>query len=76
VEWWATLHQGPTVTRFDAPAIHISMLIPLLAMAAGFMCYYAAVMLVRARVELLELERASAWAREAAAAWLGGRGAA
>src|SRR5690606_5842054 len=73
VEWWATLHQGPTVTRFDAPAIHVSMLIPLLVMATGFMCYYAAVMLVRARVEILELERTSAWAKEAAAAWLDAR---
>src|SRR5690554_2421371 len=61
VEWWATLHQGPTVTRFDAPAIHLSMLIPLLLMAFGFMCYHAAMVLVRARNELIEWERNSRW---------------
>ncbi len=36
VEWWNTLHQGPTVTKFDKPSIHISMLIPLLLMAVAF----------------------------------------
>ena len=33
VEWWQTLHQGPTVTKFDKPSIHWSMLLPLLLMA-------------------------------------------
>ena len=64
VEWWSTLHQGPTVTRFDAPAIHISMLIPLLIMALGFKLYYLANVLVRMRCELLEAERSSAWVRQ------------
>jgi heme exporter protein C len=68
VEWWTTLHQGPSVTRLGAPAIHWSMLAPLLVMAFAYMCYFAAVVLVRARVELLELERNSAWARDVAAA--------
>ena len=66
VEWWATLHQGPSVTRFDAPAIHWSMLAPLLVMWLAYMCYFAATVLVRSRVELLEMERNSAWAQEAA----------
>ncbi len=61
VEWWNTLHQGPTVTKFDAPSIHLSMLIPLLLMAFGFMCYHAAMVLVRARNELIEWERNSRW---------------
>jgi heme exporter protein C len=64
VEWWTTLHQGPSVTRLGAPAIHWSMLAPLLVMALAYMFYFAAVVLVRARVELLELERNSAWTRE------------
>ena len=64
VEWWSTLHQGPTVTRFDTPAIHISMLIPLLIMALGFKLYYLANVLVRMRCELLEAERSSAWVRQ------------
>jgi len=66
VEWWHTLHQGPTVTKLGAPAIHITMLIPLLIMAIACMCYYAAVLLVRARYEIMEYERNSIWVREIA----------
>ncbi len=64
VEWWNTLHQGPTVTKFDKPSIHVSMLIPLLIMAVGFNLYYLTVVLMRARVEVLDRERRSAWVRE------------
>jgi heme exporter protein C len=64
VEWWATLHQGPTITKLDKPSIHIDMLIPLLVMAAAFKLYYVTAMLMRARVELLERERNSKWVKE------------
>ncbi|HEC12473.1 MAG TPA: heme ABC transporter permease [Acidiferrobacteraceae bacterium] len=64
VEWWNTLHQGPTVTKFDAPSIHVSMLVPLLLMALAFKLYYAIAVLLRARCELLVRERNSAWAAE------------
>jgi heme exporter protein C len=52
------------VTKFDAPSIHISMLIPLLLMAVAFMLYYAAIVLMRARNEVLEREANSAWVQE------------
>lgn len=64
VEWWNTLHQGPTVTKFDKPSIHPSMLWPLLVMAAAFQFYFFTVVLVRARLELMERERRSEWVRE------------
>jgi len=64
VEWWNTLHQGPTVTKLDKPSIHLSMLIPLLIMAVGFKLYYLTVVLMRARVEVMDRERRSAWVRE------------
>ncbi|BAP56218.1 heme ABC transporter permease [Thioploca ingrica] len=64
VEWWNTLHQGPTVTKFDAPSIHISMLIPLLLMAIAFKLYYLTVVLMRARCEVLERERNTSWVQE------------
>lgn len=64
VEWWNTLHQGATITKLDAPSIHLSMLLPLLIMALGFKLYYFMVLLMRARVEVLERERGSAWVRE------------
>lgn len=64
VEWWNTLHQGPTVTKFDAPSIDLSMLIPLLVMAVAFKLFYALVLLMRARVEVLQRERNSRWVIE------------
>ncbi len=63
VEWWSTLHQGPTVTKLDKPSIHLSMLIPLLIMWMGFMLYYATTLLMRVRCELLTRERDSSWVR-------------
>ena len=59
-----TYYEGPTITKLGAPAIHLSMLIPLLIMALACMCYYAAVLLLRARYEILEYERNSAWVSE------------
>jgi len=64
VEWWNTLHQGPTVTKMDKPSIHMSMLIPLLLMASAFQMYFFTVVLMRARTELLHRERRSDWIKE------------
>ena len=64
VEWWSTLHQGATVTKFDKPSIHIDMLIPLLIMAVAFKLYYATSVLMRARAEILLREQNSRWVKE------------
>jgi len=64
VEWWNTLHQPATITKLDKPSIHPSMLIPLLIMALSFKLYYLAVVLMRARCEVLERERNSRWVQE------------
>ena len=52
VDWWNTLHQPASVARMDGPAIHPSMLLPLLLMATGFAFYFATVLLLRVRAEL------------------------
>lgn len=64
VEWWNTLHQGPTVTKFDKPSMHIDMLIPLLTMAVAFKVYFLIVLLIRSRNELLLRERGNRWVEE------------
>ncbi len=53
VEWWSTLHQPSSVLRLAGPAIHPSMLWPLLTMAAGFTFYYVTVLLMRVKSELI-----------------------
>lgn len=70
VEWWRSLHQGPTVFRLGGPEIHGSMLVALLVAVGAFTLVYAYLMAVRLRVGRLE-ERA---AREALAPVLGDGG--
>ena len=64
VEWWHSLHQGPTVTKFDKPSIHWSMLLPLLLMALAFQFYYGLALFHRCRAEILRRERNSKWIEE------------
>ncbi|MSP43861.1 MAG: heme ABC transporter permease [Alphaproteobacteria bacterium] len=53
VEWWNTLHQPASLMRLDAPAIHSSMLTPLLLMGLGFTMFYVWMLLLRMRAEIL-----------------------
>ncbi len=64
VVWWNTLHQGASVSRLDAPAIDPSMLWPLLLVAAGFTSYFGALLLLRARLEILAREAGRRWVAE------------
>ncbi|MGE0388422.1 MAG: heme ABC transporter permease [Gammaproteobacteria bacterium] len=67
VEWWSTLHQGATVTKFGKPSIATSMLIPLLVMALAFHLFLLTALLLRLRCQILERERSTAWVRALAA---------
>jgi heme exporter protein C len=64
VEWWASLHQGPTLIRAGGPAIESTMLYPLLAMIFGFSLLFGALLLNRVRSEVLSRERRARWVRE------------
>ncbi len=61
VEWWNTLHQGATVSKFDKPSIDTRMLIPLLIMFFAYQFYYFTVLFMRVRNELLDGERRTKW---------------
>ncbi len=63
VEWWNTLHQGPTVTKFDSPSIHMSMLIPLLISWIGFSAYFVHVLMIRTRTGILIYESNTSWVK-------------
>lgn len=64
VEWWSTLHQGPTISRLDAPAITMDMLAPLLIMIAGFTLCFAWLVLRRLQAEILEREARTRWVEQ------------
>ncbi|MCH7854136.1 MAG: heme ABC transporter permease [Proteobacteria bacterium] len=63
VEWWSSLHQGPTLVREGGPAIETAMLYPLLGMILGFTLFFGALLLARVRAEVLHRERRSRWVR-------------
>lgn len=54
VEWWSTLHQGPSVLRLDGPAIDGSILNPLLLMALAFTFAGLSLHLAGIRTEILK----------------------
>ncbi len=63
VEWWSSLHQGPTLIREGGAAIAPAMLYPLLAMILGFSLLFGAMLLSRVRSEVLYRERRARWVR-------------
>jgi heme exporter protein C len=66
VDWWNTLHQPASVTRLDAPGIHIDILQPLLITAVGFLFVFAALALLRTRTGILERRARAMMAARAA----------
>jgi heme exporter protein C len=54
VDWWNTLHQPASVVKMSGPAIHASMLWPLLVMALAFKLYFVTIVLIRLRAAVLE----------------------
>ncbi len=54
VDWWNSLHQTASVIRADGPAIHPSMLTPLVLMGLAYTLIFAALLLVAIRAELAE----------------------
>ncbi|MBD3585437.1 heme ABC transporter permease [Salinimonas sp. HHU 13199] len=61
VEWWNTLHQGATITKFDKPSMATEMLWPLLINIVGFVCFIAWVTTLRLKNEILKREGARPW---------------
>lgn len=78
VDWWNTLHQPASVVKMSGPAIHSSILVPLLVNAVGFSLLFFALHMkgmrneiMRRRVKALrlaEVERAQRDAHTATAA--------
>jgi heme exporter protein C len=67
VEWWSTLHQGPTLTKLDNPSITMDMLAPLLVMIVGFTFCFGWLVLNRLQGQIVEREHDARWLRQLAA---------
>ena len=64
VEWWNTLHQSASFSLSEKPAMPVQMWLPLLLSVLGFYCFFAAVLFVRMRLEVLRREAGSRWATD------------
>lgn len=53
VDWWSSLHQPASVLRIGGPAIHPTMLWPLLIMSLGFSLLFALLHTMAIRNEIL-----------------------
>ncbi|MFZ4601190.1 MAG: heme ABC transporter permease [Caulobacterales bacterium] len=65
VEWWSTLHQGPSLLRKGGSAIDPSMLQPLLVMAGAYAASAAAIVMALMRAEIYRRKAFGAAARRA-----------
>ena len=61
VEWWNSLHQVATFKLTERPAMPAEMWMPLLVMVLGFYCFFACVLMLRMRLEVLKREARSSW---------------
>lgn len=64
VDWWHTLHQGATISRFAKPAIAPAMLYPLLSMLLGLYLLYMLLVCIKAQSEILWRERNTQWVKQ------------
>ncbi|MCH2055259.1 MAG: heme ABC transporter permease [Thalassotalea sp.] len=63
VEWWNTLHQGPTVSKLGAPAMASEMYWPFVLCFFGFALLVGAVACVRFQTEIITRNKMRPWVR-------------
>ena len=70
VDWWQTLHQPSTFTITSSPSMSPDMYQPLLLCLIGFYLFFALLLTLNLRNEILERERTKNWVKQL----LGGTG--
>jgi heme exporter protein C len=63
VEWWNTLHQGATITKFAKPSISTDMLWPLLLTIFAFFFIFAALTCLRLANQILLNDARRPWVK-------------
>lgn len=57
VEWWSTLHQPASVSKFSAPSMHWSFWVPLIICFVGWLCFWGACLLINTHRLIKEQQR-------------------
>ena len=61
VQWWNTLHQGATITKFAKPSLVFEMAYPLYFAIIGFYLLFSYILLIRIDNEILTREKRARW---------------
>ena len=72
VDFWNTLHQPATFTVTGKASMSADMWLPLLISVLGFYCFFATVLLMRMRLEVLRREARASWVKAEVARLSGG----
>lgn len=64
VDWWQTLHQPSTFTITSSPSMSPDMYQPLLLCLVGFYLFFAFLLTLNLRNEILERERTRNWVKQ------------
>ena len=64
VEWWNTLHQGATLSKFEKPPMDADMLKALLVLILAFQIYFFTVLMQRIKSEILTREKMTGWVKK------------
>jgi heme exporter protein C len=64
VDWWQTLHQPSTFTITSSPSMSPDMYQPLLLCLIGFYLFFALLLTLNLRNEILERERTRNWVKQ------------
>ncbi|WP_438864964.1 heme ABC transporter permease [Neptunicella sp.] len=64
VEWWNTLHQGASISKFEKPSVDPQMLWPLLICLVGLALLIATMSLMALQNEILRREKHRPWVQQ------------
>ena len=54
VDWWNTLHQPASISKFSSPSIDSSMMVPLFIMTFSIFCFFISILLIRIKGEIIQ----------------------
>ena len=54
VDWWNTLHQPASISKFSSPSIDSSMMVPLFIMTLSLFFFFISILLIRIRGEIFQ----------------------
>ena len=54
VDWWNTLHQPASISKFSSPSIDSSMMVPLFIMTFSILCFFISILLIRIKGEIIQ----------------------